>query len=389
MRYRQSTRAALTSAAITALALIAEPSLSLAEPAPPPAPTSPPAPTAPTTTDKEVSALLRQGNIAAGADRFAEALGPWRAAYALRPDFENACNIGRAAFRIGAMRLAAEYLVRCVRDAPEPSTPAEKARQRDELDELASARREVGSISVAVSKPDADVILDGVLIGRSPLPETLFVEPGSHHVRAAIGRESAEARVDAAKGSSHTITLTLREPPPPTLSAPEPTKTKQGPPGYILARSSSNPPGAGPPTRAGGLGSWILIGGGSLTALVLGTGVVLAALAADKEADFERDASTILRRTPQGCSRAANDSKCPALRDAGRASADLATAAAVTFAGAGILGAATLAAHVLFGRRGRAALTAPPGLALTAPTALVLSLAPTLTGRGIEMVGVW
>jgi hypothetical protein len=337
MRYRQSTRAALTTAAITALALTADPRLSLAEPAPAPAPTSTstPAP-APTVIDKEVSALLRQGNIAAGADKFAEAIGPWRAAYALRPDFENACNIGRAAFRIGAMRLAAEYLVRCVRDAPEPSTPAEKTRQRAELDELASARREVGSLSIAVSKPGAEVILDGTLIGRSPLLETLFVEPGSHHLHAALGRERASQRVDAAKGSSHTVTLTLQEPSP----APAPSSS-------ALALSSSRPPGADPPSRARGLGSWILIGGGSLTALVLGTGVALAALAADKKADVERDAGTILRRTPQGCSDADNDPKCLAIRDAGRASADLAAGAAVTFVGGAVLGVATLVVEVV------------------------------------------
>src|SRR5262249_36519873 len=42
------------------------------------------------------------------------------------------------------------------------------------------------TLAIAVSEPGADVILDGRAIGKSPLRGDVTVEPGPHHVSAAL-----------------------------------------------------------------------------------------------------------------------------------------------------------------------------------------------------------
>jgi hypothetical protein len=75
---------------------------------------------------------------------------------------------------------------------------------------LLPAKGLLAQIRVTSSLPGADVLVDGTLVGRTPLPASLPVEAGSHQVALRrTGYQSATKSITLGEGSSGDMTLEL------------------------------------------------------------------------------------------------------------------------------------------------------------------------------------
>ena len=62
------------------------------------------------------------------------------------------------------------------------------------------ARAETGPITIAVDLPGADVVVDGKVVGKSPLEDPVFVEPGHHTIEARLGAKPSTLEGEVAQG---------------------------------------------------------------------------------------------------------------------------------------------------------------------------------------------
>jgi hypothetical protein len=105
------------------------------------------------------------------------------AAWALIRTWEIAVNLGSAEMRLGQYRDAAEHLSWGIRDGTkkvgETYAPLAKAKTL-----LAEATAHVGQIKLLADEPGAAIFVDEEVVGRSPLAEPLFLDPGDHIITA-------------------------------------------------------------------------------------------------------------------------------------------------------------------------------------------------------------
>jgi hypothetical protein len=118
-----------------------------------------------------------------------------------------AANLGVAELQLGRHRDAAEHLAYFLRDAT--GTGAEGIRQAEWM--LREAQKHIGTITVEVSQPDADIFVDGQPAGSASLGRELFLEPGLRVVEARrAGFAPAQATLHVVEGSAQPVSLTLR-----------------------------------------------------------------------------------------------------------------------------------------------------------------------------------
>ena len=142
--------------------------------------------------------LYRKGNTAYDAEKWQDAYDTFGAAWALKKSFDIAGNLGDVELVLGKPRDAAEHLSYSLRHAP----ASMKAEVRDRTKQLLTeARAQVGTVVVRVNVNDAEIFVDGRLVGRSPLPGELFVDPGDRTLEAKFaGHPTSRQVVHAAKG---------------------------------------------------------------------------------------------------------------------------------------------------------------------------------------------
>jgi hypothetical protein len=178
-------------------------------------------------------AYFREGNSLYKEQRWAEARSAYESAWRLKKAHDVAANLAYAEMKLGRWRDAAEHLSFAVKNWP----PTGKADKRDyAVERFQIAKQEVGTLAIQVEPPRAEVLVDGVVVGQSPLGDEVFVEPGSHTVEAKrAGYQDAKQLVQAAKGSAQTVTLALAAAPPPpppstgTVPVPRPPPWRPGP----------------------------------------------------------------------------------------------------------------------------------------------------------------
>jgi tetratricopeptide (TPR) repeat protein len=126
-------------------------------------------------------------------------------AYLLRPHHAVLLNLAQSELRAGRHAEAAENFAKYVRENPTaPAMDHAKAGFEE-------ARQRVTELNVQVNATGATVSIDGADMGRSPLPNALYLMPGRHSVVARKGTASAEKVLDALAGRREYITLELRE----------------------------------------------------------------------------------------------------------------------------------------------------------------------------------
>lgn len=102
---------------------------------------------------------------------------------------------------------AATFAAFAIQNAPPIERPEEIDRLRKALAEL---KERVGTVTVVVNRPGADVLVDAEVVGTSPLSGELYVDIGPHQIEARIpGGVPASERIDALAGEEYRVTLDL------------------------------------------------------------------------------------------------------------------------------------------------------------------------------------
>lgn len=226
--------------------------------------------------------LFRAGNAAFAEDDLHAAYDAYRAAWSLRQSFDIACNLGRTEAELMLSRDAATHLHYCVRTFSASSRSEFRGAQERFRTLFDSVRTKVGAFSISTYPEGAQVEVDGVSWGTSPLAAPVFVDPGSHRVLVRLAGYPAVERVlsvDAGGTLALRVDLTVEEGP----TAPPPA------PAPIAAKSSLQPALPAPIAADRGFGARgaVVLTGAALTAVGLGVGIgfSLAAEAAQKDAE--------------------------------------------------------------------------------------------------------
>jgi len=289
---------------------------------------------------KIYEALRKEGNELAAAGRIPEALSAWTRAYALRPGYALACDIGRVELlrRVDAVA-GALWLTRCVRHAPlpNPNQPKELAEQQAEVTLRDLARSKVGALRIE-AEPGAEVAVDGRVIGKAPLEDEVFLAPGSHRIAVSLGSRSRSADVTLAGGEARV--LDLASPAAPVGPVAVPSRVPAAlPPGKLRGEPSG---GGGSPTWPVAVGAVVTVG---LVAASGGFEWASSAAAARGDevlSSVHANGSGDACLLPKG-----GDPACAAHREHHADAATFGELSQLTLAGAGVAGVATLVFAVL------------------------------------------
>ncbi|HEU5072760.1 MAG TPA: PEGA domain-containing protein [Polyangiaceae bacterium] len=192
-------------------------------------------------------------------------------AYALKPHPALLLNLAQSELRSGHEAEAATHFARYLREHAE-ATEEQRQAAREGLD---AAKQVVGVVALTVEPSGAEILVDGVSSGRSPLADPLYLTPGEHTIVAQKGGETARTTVTVVAGSSTSETLNVSAKPAPAAaaSAPAPQDDDQEPEAAESYEVDSEDVASGT--------SWevstpVAIVGAGLSVAALGTGVVFA-----------------------------------------------------------------------------------------------------------------
>lgn len=291
-------------------------------------------------TDK-ARELYNTGSAALLKGRWGEAHASLLAAWSLKKHHQIAGNLAAAEMQLGRYREAAEHLAYYVREAP-----ATKQKERHSAQALlADARKHIGALAIKVEPAGAEVLVDGVVVGKAPLSSEVFVEPGTWTIEARLdGYKTARATVEMAAGSAREVSLAVA-----SLEAKRDPAAVIAPPKRTSEPILSTPPKAGGvPEAGGGDGAGgprkeVLIAGLAASALGIGMGIGFSVVSNARA----NDAADLLERLVKDggarpCLMPAHADRCGEVDSALAARDVLGDAAAWSFIGAGIAGASTV-----------------------------------------------
>jgi hypothetical protein len=154
--------------------------------------------------------IFQQANKLYDEGKYPQAEQLYLQAWKLKQSYDVAGNLGNLEADMNKPRAAAEYLAYAIREFPAGGRPA----LRDALVKRHSeVVRLVGTLRFTVSKPGAEVFLDGQSIGLSPIANETYVDPGTHSVEARLeGYLPVQVTINAQKGKTEQVDLTFLPP---------------------------------------------------------------------------------------------------------------------------------------------------------------------------------
>jgi hypothetical protein len=250
----------------------------------------------------------------------------WRAQH----HWQIAGSLGHVELQLGRYRDAAEHLAFFLRETRDLT--AIDPRDRSALAwDLERAKAKIGVVTAVVEPVGAEVFVDGAPLGRAPLVDPVFVDPGRHVIEARLqGYPVAVASRDLVPGAAAQLTLKLT-----------PVVALEPPRAMPLAA-----PVPAPPPRSGPRANRAILIGGAVTAGVLTTVGIGLAVGSAMKASASRDCEVgpCAGATTQAGRRDAFDQ----LQSQKVA---LGSAAIGTFIGAGVIGIGTAAYSLLANKR--------------------------------------
>jgi hypothetical protein len=155
----------------------------------------------------EASARFKRALELFNEDNFAAALIEFRRAYELTRNYRVLYNIGQVCFQIHDYVCALDAFQGYLASGGADVTPERAAEvQRD----IATLRPRIGRVTVTTSVPGADVSIDDVPRGMTPLAQPIALSAGRHWVTARkAGMQPATRPVDIAGADALTVELEL------------------------------------------------------------------------------------------------------------------------------------------------------------------------------------
>lgn len=168
---------------------------------------------------------------------FTAALVEFKRAYELVPNYIVLYNLGQTARELRDHAAALDAFERYLHDGGAKISAARRKEVSAAIDDL---RRKVGKLKIAISVDGAEVTVDDVPVGVSPLASPVVLNVGRHKLSAtSSGHTPAQRVVDIASMEEQTVTL--------ALTPLETTSSKIEPP----------PP---PPKRGPHVAAWVMLG---------------------------------------------------------------------------------------------------------------------------------
>jgi PEGA domain len=211
--------AALVSAAVATAPLAASAQTAPAT-APTPAPAPEPAPGSPASADTVTQA---RSHFAHGVKLYEEedyraALIEFSRAYELAPNWAVLYNVGQSHYQLRDYPNALRTLEKYVREGGDQIAKDRRAEVDREMDEL---RGRVAHVALTSNAPGAELSVDDVSVGKTPLGEAVLIGAGRHKLAASKPGYMATTKVvDIAGGDNLTLALDLAEEPHQAASQP-------------------------------------------------------------------------------------------------------------------------------------------------------------------------
>ncbi len=212
---------------------------------------------------------------------YALALAEFERVYELVPDYRVLYNIGQMNMQLAryarALRTLREYVSRGGDELPPDRRVAVQA-------DLRLLESRTATLDLDVQPAGAEIWLDGVLVGRSPLAEALVVDVGQRTVQVRVrGYVARTQAVTLAGGDRREVSVVLQE----EHAAPTPVS-----PPTNVAPPPPPAPRATPPSKS----PWVWAGW-SATGLLAASSAVTAVLGASASSDLKdlRDSRTAQR----------------------------------------------------------------------------------------------
>lgn len=181
----------------------------------------------------EASKRFRSGVAFFKSKDFAAAMVEFKRAYELVPNYSVLYNLGQTARELKDYALALTAYERYLREG---DTKIQAARRKEVTTAIEELRGKVGKIKVVTNVSGAEIAVDDITVGASPLPESVVVNIGRRKVSATLrGYAPAQRVLDVAGQEEATATLELTKigaakvepsgpvgppPPPPVLKTP-------------------------------------------------------------------------------------------------------------------------------------------------------------------------
>jgi len=161
---------------------------------------------------EQARVLFEQGVEAGRQGDYPRALELFRQSHHLNPNPTVTFNIALCHRNLNDAPAAVQALFDYLEEGGTALTEDRRTRAQQMIDEL---KANVGALQVIVRDAGAQVLIDGELIGVSPLDERIYVKPGSHTLEGRWpDAEPVERRVDAAAGIDTPVEVTLLRPEP-------------------------------------------------------------------------------------------------------------------------------------------------------------------------------
>ncbi len=151
-------------------------------------------------------AKFMAGVTAFDAKQYSEARDFFLQAYAMKRHPAVLLNLGLAEVRVGDGDSGANHLQQFLRDY-EQATPQQAANARGGI---AEAKKSSAYIILIVDTDGATVLVDGQVVGQSPLTDPVFVKAGDHDVEARAGGRAIRLKIQARVGAMASAQLNLR-----------------------------------------------------------------------------------------------------------------------------------------------------------------------------------
>jgi hypothetical protein len=225
-----------------------------------------------------------------GVDFFKEgdyraALIEFKRAYELAPNYKVLYNLGQTSLELQDYASALRSFEKYLGDGGKEIAAARRTQVEGEIDKL---KKRVARVEVTTNVPDAEVFIDDVSVGRTPLAP-LAVSAGRRKFSASKGGITATRAVDLAGGDTTTVPLEIVEPvaPAPPAPAAAPVRTPEpprAPPKAENPRPAIQLAPSPPPPEPSNTGLWLgITATGALAAGTVATGIF--ALSAKKDFD--------------------------------------------------------------------------------------------------------